>query len=390
VSITNRLKSYRSSAAKTVGAAAALAVFAGLLTPTSVSATTQNAVDVQMYVVDNDTVQVCINFDDGYGIPSYVFTDNGDHFGDPTDVREYNDESNDYQYINNSGLSIDWDHTGEINEDFEMSFIGFDESVETDADYVDCELVFEVDNLDPFVMWDEGNQLNFEYSVWLEEEYTDGVNTGTSAYRTDFDDSWAVHNPDTVRSNYIDTAVGLANSNDAVTDERHTAFFCINDYWATDDWDGIDQDWWGYSDINELPTIRVWDDTEGAYVDSEDGITINNYWSDYEGEGNFPSNNSWEDDCNDGYETGSLIGGLTLGPGTQSWAGFTTTVATRTTTNFSGSTLNRMNSLRLTFAKTSQQFTNRITTKVAMVRIATIVVQRRSIQTPTTVVIHRS
>jgi len=217
VSITNRLKFWRSSAAKSIGVAAALAVFAGFLTPTSASATS-NDMDVTMYITSNSTADICVNFGEYDGIPSYVWNDE-DHYGDPYATRSSNQASNvnDATYISDAGLSID-DANSDYNNgaSYTLSFVdnNTDSSNwtawEDEVDYYECDILFEASSIDPF----DWSQVNFKYRAWLENGVSnDGVNEGSTTYGTDWqDDSWEVDTPQYVDYNYYNS-----ESNDSAT-----------------------------------------------------------------------------------------------------------------------------------------------------------------------------
>ena len=312
MSITNRLNFWRSSAAKSIGVAAALAVFAGFLTPSSASATGDD-IEVITYVTGNSTADICVNFNSNDGIPSYVWDDE-DHFGDPYAVRSNGDAQNNAEFISDYGLSLDADNSSWIGAsvpNYTLTFVDWDSYAENSADDVNCDILFAASNLDIF-KW---NNIDFKYRAWTEHGASDdGTSEGTTYYGEDPEDWWdwaptdVDHNSWNSENdnNEFDTAVGLANLNNGVKDERHTAFFCIsNNMYDYSDWDGFAWDYGWYANIDYIPTVKVIDETTGQDV-TED-VYIDGGW----GEG-FPDNNSWGDDCQD-YETGFLIGDLTLG-----------------------------------------------------------------------------
>ncbi|MEY4323551.1 MAG: hypothetical protein RL410_1332 [Actinomycetota bacterium] len=319
MSITNRLNFWRSSAAKSIGVAAALAVFAGFLTPTSASATSDD-MEVVMYITSNSTADICVNFDNNDGIPSYVWNDE-DHYGDPFATRSSNQAANvnDATFISDAGLSID-DSTSDYDNGASYTLTFVDDNVnasnetswEYTVDYYHCDILFRASSIDPFDWY----HVNFKYRAWLENGVSDdGVNTGSTDNGWDYTDEWVVETPQYVDDNYnneddFDTAVGLANQNNRIRDERHTAYFCLtNDvYFNNYNQDGYNwSDYW-YAEIAYRPSLRVIDETLDQDVTEEVTVTDGNgYWGE-----DFPNNSSFSDDC-DNYEYGYLIEDLTLG-----------------------------------------------------------------------------
>ena len=311
MSITNRLNFWRSSAAKSIGVAAALAVFAGFLTPSSASATGDD-IEVITYITGNSTADICVNFNSNDGIPSYVWDDE-DHFGDPYAVRSSDDSQNDAEFISDYGLSLDTTNSSWIGAsvpNFTLTFVDWDSDAENSADDVNCDILFAASNIDIF----EWNQINFKYRAWTEHGVSDDdVSEGTTHYGTDPEDYYDWYANDVDHNSWnsenendeFNTAVGLANMNDAVQDERHTAFFCISNDEYFSNWDGDSDDQRYYANLDSIPALKVIDDTTGEDVTGE--LDINGWWGE-----SFPNNNSWEDDCSN-FEAGFLIGDLTLG-----------------------------------------------------------------------------
>jgi hypothetical protein len=312
VSITNRLNFWRSSAAKSIGVAAALAVFAGFLTPSSASATGDD-INVVTYVTGNSTADICVNFNNNDGIPSYVWTDE-DHFGNPLAVRNPGDAQRNAEYISDYGLSLDTansDYNGGSVPSYHLQYVDdFTGYGSNDADSYSCDILFAASNIDTF-NW---NTINFKYRAWTEHgSNNDAPSEGTTQYGNDPEDYYDWYSND-IDHNYWDsendnnqfsTAVGLANMNNWVRDERHTAFFCISNDEYYRDWDYIGHDVYYYANINYIPTVKVIDDTTGEDVTGD--VSIDGGWGE-----DFPNNNSFTADCGD-YETGFLIGDLTLG-----------------------------------------------------------------------------
>lgn len=257
MSINNRLKFWRTSAAKTVGVTAALAVFGSVLVASPASAV-DNDISVEYWVNGPDSATVCVNFYSGDSLASFPDTSTPDPDDTTyTDVEE--------------ALTVDSVNSGELAE-ATISYVG------TDTEGCD----FEYDITDIYV--GDWNEIYFRFDAWI----TDGSNdiwAEGSTQNHEVENNYE-GNPDWVY--YVDTAeiseesysqVGLAHNNDHITDERHAAFYCLDNDAFDNDWvDDLgdnDDDYqeWSENVIND-PIVYVYDLTAGEFVaDSTDATT---------------------------------------------------------------------------------------------------------------------
>lgn len=257
MSINNRLKFWRTSAAKTVGVTAALAVFGSVLVASPASAV-NNDIGVEYWVTGPDSATVCVNFYGSDELASFPNTSTPD----PDDVT-YTDVT--------EALTLDADSSDELAEGT-INYVG--------TDTADCD--FEYSITDIYV--GDWNDINFRFDAWI----TDGLNDVWAEGSTDWHNveqsyegnpafTYDVWTSDVDGDTYSD--VGLAHNNDYITDERHSAFYCLDndnsDWTWVDDLGDNDNDYAEYSkDIVGDPIVYVYDLTAGEFVADNTGDTV--------------------------------------------------------------------------------------------------------------------
>jgi hypothetical protein len=257
VSNNNRLKFWRTSAAKTVGVTAALAVFGSVLVASPASAV-DNDIAVEYWVNGPDSANVCVNFYPGDSLASFPDTSTPDPDDTTyTDVEE--------------ALTVDSVNSGQLAE-ATIDYVG--------TDNTNCD--FEYSITDIYV--GDWNEIYFRFDAWI----TDGLNDVWAEGSTQNHEVALAYSgdPDFIYS--VDTAeiseesvseVGLAHNNDYITDERHAAFYCLDNDASDTDWvDDLgdnDNDWqtWSEDVIND-PIVYVYDLTDGEFVADTSGDTV--------------------------------------------------------------------------------------------------------------------
>lgn len=286
MSITNRLKFWRTSAAKTVGVTAALAVFGSVLVASPASAVSDN-IGVDYWVNDADSATVCVYL---YGADTLAQYPDGNGGFTYTDVTE--------------ALTIDTENTGELAE-ATITYVGANTGC---GDW-------EYSITDIYV--GDWNEINFRFDAWITNNGNDVWAEGSTIYHDVYQDY--VDAPDYVY--YVDTdyvsensqsEVGLAWQNDGIQDERHAAFYCLdNDYYQNTWVDDNNEEANDYIERSETvvgdPIVYVYDLTAGEMVADNVGtaedITIYDVYEDDE----------WNFQHCDGDDREFWIEGLELG-----------------------------------------------------------------------------
>jgi hypothetical protein len=252
------LKSLRISTIKTVGVTTALAVFGSVLVASPASAVSDE-IGVTYWVTDVDSAYVCVDLYGGDTLASFPDLSTVD----PADVT-YTDVE--------EALTIDTDNSGALAE-ATIDYVG--------DDTVNCN-GWEFSITDIYV--GDWNEINFRFDAWI----TDGLNDVWAEGSTENHDVDQNYIEDPTEWYYVETSgisgqsyseVGLAHNNDYITDERHAAYYCLdNDYFDDfnpyDDWDE-DNDYATYSEnIVGDPIVYVYDLTDGEFVaDTTDATT---------------------------------------------------------------------------------------------------------------------
>ena len=252
MSITNRLKFWRTSAAKTVGVTAALAVFGSVLVASPASAV-DNDFNVTYWVHDADSAVVCVQF---YGADSLAQYPDGNGGYTQTDVTE--------------ALTIDEDNTGELASAV-IDYVNYDDE--------DCADGYKYDISDIYV--GDWNAINFRFDAWIthggNDVWAEG-STDNHVYNQQYESNpdWIhyVWTTDVNDNSYSD--VGLAWNNDYIQDERHAAYYCLDNDWSqagwVDDNNDNDDDWTTKTeDIVGDPIVYVYDLTDGQFVADNTG-----------------------------------------------------------------------------------------------------------------------
>lgn len=264
MSITNRLKFWRTSAAKTVGVTAALAVFGSVLVASPASAV-DNDISVTYWVTDADSATVCVEL---YGADALAQYPDGNGNLTYTDVTE--------------ALTIDTANSGELAE-ATITYVGNNGCGDWEFSITD-------------IYVGDWNEINFRFDAWITSGGNDVWAEGSTANHTYVQTyegypTWT-YSVDTTEVNEESySEVGLALDNDYIQDERHAAFYCLDNDWSdagyVDDLGDDDND---YATKGETvygdPIVYVYDLTDGEMVadnvgTSED-ITITDVYDEEE------------------------------------------------------------------------------------------------------------
>jgi hypothetical protein len=244
VSITNRLKFWRTSAAKTVGVTAALAVFASVLVASPASAT-DDRINVDYWVTGPDSATVCVSLT-GDDELAYYPDGNGNLI--QTDVSE--------------ALTIDDSTTDELSS----ATIDY-------AGDIECgDWAFYITD----IYVGDWNEINFRFDAWV----TDGDNDVWAEGSTDnhqyvqwYEGTpwWTYYVWTSDINDNSESEVGLAWNNDYIQDERHSAYYCLDndtyDAGWVDDLGDDDNDYATFSeDVYDDPIVYVYDLTAGEFV----------------------------------------------------------------------------------------------------------------------------
>lgn len=265
MSITNRLKFWRTSAAKTVGVTAALAVFGSVLVASPASAVS-NRISVEYWVQGPDSATVCVYLNGDDELALYPDGNGGLTYTDVTEA-----------------LTIDEENTGELAS-ATITYSGDEGCGDWEFDITD-------------IYVGDWNEINFRFDAWV----TDGDNDVWAAGSTDNHNVVQDYesNPDWTYS--VDTTwvnenswseVGLAYNNDRIKDERHAAFYCLDNDEYDSDWvddnNDNDDDWTTKTeDVYGDPIVYVYDLTADEFVadttgDIDSDITIYDVYEDDE------------------------------------------------------------------------------------------------------------
>ena len=259
------LKSLRISTIKTVGVTAALAVFGSVLVATPASAVSDE-IGVTYWVTSADSAYVCVDLYGGDSLASFpdVSTPATDDFT-YTDVEE--------------ALTIDTDNSGELAE-ATIDYVGDDTENCNGWEFAITEIYV-----------GDWNEINFRFDAWItsggNDQWAEGSTNNHRYVQTyEGNPNWTydVWTSDINDNSY--SSVGLAHNNNYISDERHSAFYCLenDDYqegWVDDL--GDDNDDWSTRSENVVgdPIVYVYDLTLGEFVADNTGnedwdITITN------------------------------------------------------------------------------------------------------------------
>ena len=237
-----------------MGVTAALAVFGSVLVASPASAV-DDRISVEYWVDGPDSATVCVNLNGGDSLAYFPDTSTSD----PDDTTTTDVET---------ALTIDDANTGDLSE-------ATIEYVDSDTDCGDWE----------FYVYDiyvgDWNEINFRFDAWI----TDGDNDVWAEGSTANHNYVQTHegNPDWTynvwttwvnENSYSD--VGLAHNNDYIQDERHSAYYCLDNdsEWSgwVDDYSDDNNDYaYMWEDIVGDPIVYVYDLTAGEFVGDNTG-----------------------------------------------------------------------------------------------------------------------
>ncbi len=260
MSVSEILKSMRTSVAKTLGVTAVFALLVSTMVAAPASATADD-IEVYGWATGLNAGRVCVNADPAHAFPSYATAS---------------------WHRNHSvafGLSVDTDY----------SDAGATATIVQVPATEGCAYTYDVSNIQ------SGVNTYFRFDGYVSLVAGIGAaSDGPSSGSTYFAPAEYAHFG--VFFDTLFTNVGLAYQNDQVADERHTAFVCAAAP-ATTEVDGV-------RDVYEFdgtPNVLAYDKTAGAWVTETLDISVDE------------RANLVDPSCSDAYQIEAYVGGLTLG-----------------------------------------------------------------------------